>query len=176
MSALGYRDRKGEKRSHDWLSVPQLSVISRIPRSVRCEGAGQIANSKDRTEVLSVQKVLSGSGRSGRLRLMEKYISHRLVARPEPDNTFWTDSTRSGWNGESSTIRCNLSNTTEGEVRSHSAAALPPPVSSHSCKSCSLAHDSSFPFSSFFWRHYIRQSAQDTSTSEFCKLISAANN
>jgi len=42
---------------------------------------------------LAVQKVLSGSGRAGRLRLMEKYIDHRLVARPEPDNTFWTDST-----------------------------------------------------------------------------------
>jgi len=25
---------------------------------------------------------------------MEKYIGQRLVARPEPDNTFWTDSTR----------------------------------------------------------------------------------
>jgi len=24
---------------------------------------------------------------------MGKYIGHRLVARPEPDNTFWTDST-----------------------------------------------------------------------------------
>ena len=24
---------------------------------------------------------------------MEKYIDHRLVARPEPDNTFWHDST-----------------------------------------------------------------------------------
>jgi len=35
--------------------------------------------------VLSVQKVFSGSARSGRLRLMGKYISHRLVARPEPD-------------------------------------------------------------------------------------------
>jgi len=43
--------------------------------------------------VLSSQKVLSGSGRAGRLRLMEKYIGHRLVARPEPDNTFWDDST-----------------------------------------------------------------------------------
>ena len=43
--------------------------------------------------VLSVQKVLSGSGRVGGLRLVGKYIDHRLVARPEPDNTFWTDST-----------------------------------------------------------------------------------
>jgi len=41
--------------------------------------------------VLSVQKVLSGFGRVGRLRLMGKYTDHRLVARPEPDNTFWTD-------------------------------------------------------------------------------------
>jgi len=24
---------------------------------------------------------------------MGKYIGHRLVARPEPGNTFWTDST-----------------------------------------------------------------------------------
>ena len=40
---------------------------------------------------LSSQKVLSGSGRAGRLRLMGKYIDHRLVARPEPDNTFWDD-------------------------------------------------------------------------------------
>jgi len=37
--------------------------------------------------VLAVQKVLSGSGRAGRPR-MGKYIGHRLVARPELDNTF----------------------------------------------------------------------------------------
>jgi len=43
--------------------------------------------------VLPVQKVLSSSGRAERLRLMGKYIGHRLVARPELDNTFWTDST-----------------------------------------------------------------------------------
>jgi len=44
-------------------------------------------------KVLSSQKVLSGSGRAERLRFMGKYIDHRLVARPEPDNnTFWTDS------------------------------------------------------------------------------------
>jgi len=49
--------------------------------------------------VLAVQKVLSGSGRARRLRLMGKYIGHRLVARQELDNTFWTDSTYSerGW-------------------------------------------------------------------------------
>jgi len=39
---------------------------------------------------LAVQKVLSGSDRDGRLRLMGKYIGHRLVA-PELDNTSWTD-------------------------------------------------------------------------------------
>ena len=44
--------------------------------------------------VLTVQKLLSGSGRAGKLRLMEKYIGHRLVARRELDNTYWTDSTR----------------------------------------------------------------------------------
>jgi len=43
--------------------------------------------------VRSVQKVLSGSGRAGALRLMGKNIVHRLVARSELDNTFWTDST-----------------------------------------------------------------------------------
>jgi len=43
--------------------------------------------------VLSSQKVLSGSGRAGRHRLMGKYIDHCLVARPEPVNTFWDDST-----------------------------------------------------------------------------------
>ena len=43
--------------------------------------------------VLSVQKVLSGSDHLGRLRLMGKYIHHRLVARPELDNIFWADST-----------------------------------------------------------------------------------
>jgi len=46
---------------------------------------------------LSSQKVLSGSARAGRLRLMGnmmgKYIDHRLVAPPEPDNTFWDDGT-----------------------------------------------------------------------------------
>jgi len=45
------------------------------------------------TDILSVQKVLSGSGRAGRLRLTGKYIGHRVVARPELDDTFWTDST-----------------------------------------------------------------------------------
>jgi len=48
---------------------------------------------RDQKQVLSVQKVLSGSGHARRLRLMEKYIGHRLVRRPKPDNTFWTDST-----------------------------------------------------------------------------------
>jgi len=43
--------------------------------------------------VLSAQKVLSGSGHTGRLHLMEKYIGHLLVARPEPENTFWIDCT-----------------------------------------------------------------------------------
>ena len=43
-------------------------------------------------DVLAVQKVLSGSGRAGRIR-MGKYIGHRLVARTELENTFWTDST-----------------------------------------------------------------------------------
>ena len=43
-------------------------------------------------EVLAVQKVLSGSGRARRLRLMGKYIAHRLVARSELDSTFWTNS------------------------------------------------------------------------------------
>jgi len=42
--------------------------------------------------VLAVQKVLSGCGRAGRLRLMGKHIGRRLVARPELHNTFWTDS------------------------------------------------------------------------------------
>jgi len=42
---------------------------------------------------LAVQKVLSGSGRDGKLRLMGKYFGHRLVARPELDNTFWIAST-----------------------------------------------------------------------------------
>ena len=37
------------------------------------------------------KKVLYGSGRAGRLRLMEKYVGHRLVARPGEENTFWTD-------------------------------------------------------------------------------------
>ena len=41
-------------------------------------------------KVLSSQKVLSGSGRAGRLRLMREYTDHRLVARPQPNNTFWT--------------------------------------------------------------------------------------
>ena len=43
--------------------------------------------------MLAVQKVLPGSERAGRLRLMGEYIGYRLVARRELDNTFWTDST-----------------------------------------------------------------------------------
>jgi len=39
--------------------------------------------------VLAVQKVLTGSGSARRLRLMKEYFGHRLVARPELDNTFW---------------------------------------------------------------------------------------
>jgi len=43
---------------------------------------------------LSVQKVLSGSGRVERLYLTGKYIHHVINARPEPDNYFpdstWT--------------------------------------------------------------------------------------
>ena len=46
--------------------------------------------------VLAVQKVLSGSGRAGRLRLIGKYSGHRLVVLLELDNTFWIDSTYSG--------------------------------------------------------------------------------
>ena len=49
--------------------------------------------------VISVQKVLSGSGSAGRLRLMGKYIGHRLVARPDPVKTFWTD--RTSWKASS---------------------------------------------------------------------------
>jgi len=45
-------------------------------------------------EVLTSQKVLSGSGHAGRLRLMGKYIDHCLIARPELDNTFRDGSTR----------------------------------------------------------------------------------
>ena len=36
---------------------------------------------------------MSSSGRAGRLCFTGKYIDHRLVARPEPDSTFWNDST-----------------------------------------------------------------------------------
>jgi len=43
--------------------------------------------------ILAYQSKRSGSGRAGRLRLMGKYIGHCLLARPELDNTFWTDST-----------------------------------------------------------------------------------
>jgi len=35
---------------------------------------------------------------------MEKYIDHRLVARPEPDNTFWDDSTLNTALGERRTV------------------------------------------------------------------------
>jgi len=43
--------------------------------------------------VLSAQKVLSGSGHVERLYSMGKYTEDRLVARPEPDNNFKTNST-----------------------------------------------------------------------------------
>ena len=43
-------------------------------------------------KLLSDQKVVPGSGRAVGLRLIKKYLGHRLVARPETD-TFWTDST-----------------------------------------------------------------------------------
>jgi len=42
--------------------------------------------------VLPVEKVFSGSGRAGGLRLTGKNIGHRLAARPVQDDTFWTDS------------------------------------------------------------------------------------
>jgi len=47
--------------------------------------------------VLSAQKVLSRSGRAGRLRLRAKYIDHRLHARSDLDNTFWADSSLKGF-------------------------------------------------------------------------------
>jgi len=53
-------------------------------------------------DVLAVQKVLSGSGRAGRFRRIGKYIGHRLVARPELDNTFWTAITTSPHKAEPS--------------------------------------------------------------------------
>jgi len=62
-------------------------------------------------KVLSVQKLLSGSGHAGRLRLMEKYIGHRLVARPAPDNTFWTDSTAVYANATFAAAKCTFFST-----------------------------------------------------------------
>ena len=53
--------------------------------------------SENLRKLLSVQKILSGSGRSGRLRLMGKYIGRCLVARPEQDNTFRADNTQCIW-------------------------------------------------------------------------------
>jgi len=52
--------------------------------------------------VLSSQNVLSGSGRTRRLRLMGRYIDHRLLAQPEPDWTdrkigYWSRVLRSVW-------------------------------------------------------------------------------
>jgi len=41
-------------------------------------------------DVLLVQKILCSTNRAGRLRLMGKYVEHRLVARLEQDNTFRT--------------------------------------------------------------------------------------
>jgi len=43
--------------------------------------------------VLAVQKVLSGCGRATRRWPMYFLIRPSLPALPEPDNTFWTDST-----------------------------------------------------------------------------------
>ena len=43
--------------------------------------------------VLSSQKVLSGSGRATRRCSMYFPIRRNLPARPEPDNSFWDDST-----------------------------------------------------------------------------------
>jgi len=37
-----------------------------------------------------IQKVLHGYDVLGRRHFIGKYINHRLVARPEPGNTFWT--------------------------------------------------------------------------------------
>ena len=44
--------------------------------------------------VLAVQKVLFGSGRATRRWPMYFRIRRSLPARSQPDNTFWTDSTR----------------------------------------------------------------------------------
>jgi len=48
---------------------------------------------------------------------MGKYIDHRLVARPEPDNTFWDDSTGS--------IPCMMALPDSCESRSEPARARP---------------------------------------------------
>ena len=42
--------------------------------------------------LMSRQKLLYGSCRTGELRLPGKYIRHRLLVRLETDNTFKTDS------------------------------------------------------------------------------------
>jgi len=54
--------------------------------------------------VLFVQKVLSSSGCPRRLHLKGKYIGQRLFARPELDNSFWTEARSTmgvrGWSKE----------------------------------------------------------------------------
>jgi len=60
-----------------WEGLKGFSL--RIPGWYLCKSA---------TPCTIVSKGMSGSGRARRLRLMEKHIYYRLVARPEPDDTF----------------------------------------------------------------------------------------
>jgi len=75
-------------RIASWTTLPK-ALLSRV----YAEAASVAYLPQGMPFVLSVQKVLSSSGRATRRWTMYFPIRRSLPARPEPDNTFWTAST-----------------------------------------------------------------------------------
>jgi len=71
----------------EWITKYEITLFPSFSLTPRT-GMGLPKTGTFFYKVLSSQNVSSGSGRAGRLRLMGKYVDHRLVARPELDNIF----------------------------------------------------------------------------------------
>jgi len=80
-------------RSRWFSSWSSQTILRRFWISTWSAGAYIGKKSTCVTKVLSLQKVLSGCGRATRRWPMYFPIRRSLLARPEPDNTFWTAST-----------------------------------------------------------------------------------
>jgi len=91
-----HRDTFPQRKTERVVScmMPCVLSIQKILSGSSCAGKLRSAlwGNKFATTMLHDQNWTTSSDRAERLRLMGKYIGHRLVARSEPDNTFGTDS------------------------------------------------------------------------------------